>query len=53
MWTDVIQSDLRNLTLGWSEEEAEIAAQDHALWKILNSQATSTDMHDADWWGEI
>ena len=28
--------------------EAEIAAQDRTVWKILTSQAASADMHDAD-----
>ena len=35
--------------LGWFVEEAEIAAQDRTVWKILTSQAASADMHDADW----
>ena len=46
---NVIQRDLLNLGLGWSVEEAEIAAQDRTVWKILTSQAASADMHDADW----
>ena len=33
----------------WTIEEAEVAAQDRTVWKILTSQAASTDMHDADW----
>ena len=49
MWTDVIQRDLLDLGLGWSVEEVKIATQDHTVWKILTSQAASTDMHDADW----
>ena len=48
MWTNVIQRDLLNLGLRWSVEEAEIAAQDRTVWKILTSQAASADMHDAD-----
>ena len=44
IWTDVIQRDLLNVGLGWSVEEAEIAAQDHTVWKILTSQAASADM---------
>ena len=49
MWTNVIQRDLLNLGLGWSVEEAEIAAQDRTVWKILTSQAAGADMDDADW----
>ena len=49
MWTDVIQRDLLNLGLRWSVEEAEIAAQDRTVWKILTSQAAGADMHYADW----
>ena len=33
-----------------SKEEAEVAAQDRTVWRILTSQAASADMHDADWW---
>ena len=40
--------DILNLGLGWSVEEAGIAAQDRTVWKILTSQAASADMHDAD-----
>ena len=50
MWTSVIQRDLLNLGLGWSVEEAEIAAQDRIGWTILTSQAASADMHDTDWY---
>ena len=49
VWTDVIQKDLLNIGLGWSVEEAEIAAQDRTVWKILTSQAAGAEMHDADW----
>ena len=49
MWIDAIQRDLLNLGLGWSVEEAEIAAQDRTVWKILTSEAASADMHDSDW----
>ena len=43
-WTDVIQRDLLNLGFGWSIEEAEVAAQDRTVWRILTSQAASADM---------
>ena len=46
---DVIQRDLRNLGFGWTIEEAEVAAQDRTVWRILISQAAPADMHDADW----
>ena len=48
LWTDVTQRDLLNLGLGWSVEEAEIAAQDRTVWIILTSQTAGADMHDAD-----
>ena len=48
-WTDVFQSDLRNLGFGLTIEEAEVAAQDRTLWRILTRLAASADMHDADW----
>ena len=41
--------DLLNLGVGWSIQEAEAAAQDRTVWRILTSQAASADMHDADW----
>ena len=37
-WIDVIQRDLRNLGFGWTIEEAEVAAQDRTVWRILTSQ---------------
>ena len=48
-WTDIIQRDLLNLGFGWPIEEAEMAAQDRTVWRIVTSQAASVDMHDADW----
>ena len=47
------QMQFRGISLtwdqGWSVEEAEIAAQDHTVWKILTSQAAGADLQDADW----
>ena len=48
-WSDVIHRDLINLGFGWSIEEAEVAAQDHIVWRILTNQAASADVHDAGW----
>ena len=36
-WIDIIQRDLRNLGFGWTIEEAELAAQDCIVWRILTS----------------
>ena len=42
-WIDVIQRDLLNLRFGRSVVEAEAAAQDRNVWKILTSQAACAD----------
>ena len=46
LWTDVIQRDLLNLVC---VEGAEIADQEHTVWKIFTSQAAGADRQDADW----
>ena len=48
MWKDVIQRDLKTLGFDWSVEEAEVATQDHALWRFLVGQAAIAEMHDAN-----
>ena len=42
-WKDVIQKDIAKLDLGWSVEEAEIAAKDRTVWRHLSSQAAGAD----------
>ena len=41
----VIQRDLYKLGIEWSIEEAEMAAQDRAVWEFLSR----TELHEADW----
>ena len=38
------------MDLGWSVEEAEVAAkdQDRSVWKFLVNQAAGASMHEAD-----
>ena len=36
------------MDLGWSVEEAEVAAKDRSMWKFLVNQAAGASMHEAD-----
>ena len=36
------------MDLGWSVEEAEVAAEDRSVWKFLVNQAAGESMHEAD-----
>ena len=40
--------DINKMDLGWSVEEAEVAAKDRCVWKFLVHQAAGASMHEAD-----
>ena len=46
-WRDVIQRDITRLDSEWTVEDAEGAARDRVLWRLLSSQAAGAGMHDA------
>ena len=46
-WREVIQKDINKMDLGWTAEEAEVAARERIMWRHLSSQAVSAVMHDA------
>ena len=47
-WKDTINKDINKMDLGWSVEEAEVAAKDRSVWKFLVNQAVGASMHEAD-----
>ena len=46
--TDTINKDINKMDLGWSVEEAEVAAKDRSVSKFLVNQAAGASMHEAD-----
>ena len=52
---NVIQRDLSRLGTGWPVEEAEVAAQDLSIWKLLTSHAAGVKcmmLTDDDEWDD-
>ena len=41
------------MDLGWSVEEAEVAAKDRSVWKFHVNQAAGALMHEADRYGKV
>ena len=46
-WRDTIQTDILQMNLAWSVEEAEVAAKDRRIWKFISRQAAGAGMPDA------
>ena len=52
-WRDVIHRDITRLDSKWSVEDAEGAARDRVLWRLLSSQAAGAGMHDGVRQGKV
>ena len=44
-WKDTINKDINKMDLGWSVEEAEVAAKDRSVWKFLVNQAAGASIN--------
>ena len=47
-WWAVMQKDISKMNLGWTVEEAEVAAREQIMWRYLSNLAVSAVMHDAN-----